>query len=335
MRQEIRRGAEPASPVTRLPRRLIASFAVVVGVPLILALAAPGLAQQREYYLRGKVLDTGKNPVPGVELVLRDDATSRSFNVKTDKQGAFRLAGLPHGIYQVTIVKDGYARRQDEWKFETPQPTMQTVEIPEIVLVSQTQIQEGKRLEQAAAGVKEATELLRKRDPDGALALLKDVLDKDPKDANALFLMGVTYGQKKMHREAVEAFTRVVELTPTFAPAFVELGLRHQQLGERPQALAAYEKALALEPGTEVAAYNAGLILFESDRIDEALNRFQTGLAVRPDDPDLLEMAGRCYLNQGRFKEAVAQFEKARAATSDAEKRQLLDELIRRTQTLG
>lgn len=298
-------------------------------------LAGPASAQQREYYLRGKVLDTGKNPVPGVELVLRDNETSRTYNVKTDKQGAFKLAGLPHGIYRVTIAKEGYASRQDEWKFETPQPTMQTVEIPEIVLVSQTQIQEGQRLEQAAAGVKEATELLRKRDPDGALALLKGVLDKDPKDANALFLMGVSYGQKKMHREAVVALTRVVELTPTFAPAYFELGLRHQQLGDRTKALAAYEKALALEPGHEVAAYNVGLILFESDRIDEALSRFQSGLAVKPDDPDLREMAGRCYLNQGKFKEAVAQFEKARAATTDAEKRQLLDELIRRTQTLG
>ena len=302
---------------------------------LAIVLAGPASAQQREYYLRGKVLDTGKNPVPGVELVLRDDATSRTYHVKTDKQGAFKLAGLPHGIYQVTIVKQGYASRQDEWKFETPQPTMQTVDIPEIVLVSQTQIQQGKRLEQAAAGVKEATELLRKRDPDGALALLKGVLDDDPKDANALFLMGMSYGQKKMHREAVEALTRVVELTPTFTPAHVELGLRHQQLGERPQALAAYEKALALEPGHEVAAYNAGLILFERDRIDEALARFQAGLAVKPDDPDLLEMAGRCYLNRGKFKEAAAHFEKARAASTDGEKVKRLDELIRLARGLG
>jgi len=302
---------------------------------LATVLSGPVSAQQREYYLRGKVFDTAKNPIPGVELVLRDNATSLTYNVKTDKQGAFKLAGLPHGIYQVTMTKDGYASRQDEWKFETPQSTMQRVEIPDIVLVSQTQIQEGKRLEQAAVGVKEASAFLRRRDPDGALALLKGVLDKDPKDANALFLMGVSYGQKEMHREAVEALSRVVELTPTFAPAHFELGLRHQQRGDSAQALAAYEKALALEPGNEVAAYNAGMILFASDRIAEALGRFQGGLAVKPDDPDLLEMAGRCYLNQGKFKEAVAHFEKARAASTDAEKVKRLDELIRLASGLG
>jgi len=296
---------------------------------LAVVLAVPTSAQQREYYLKGKVLDTGKNPVAGVELVLRDHVNTRTYNVKTDKHGVFKLAGLPHGIYQVTIAKEGFASRQDEWKFETPQPTMQAVEIPEIVLVRQAQIQESQRLEQAAAGVKEASELLRKRNADGALALLKPVLERDAKDANALFLTGVAYGQKKMNHEAVEALNRVVELTPAFAPAYFELGLRHQQLGDRTKALAAYEKALALEPGHEGAAYNAGLILFESDRIDEALSRFQSGLAVKPDDPDLLEMAGRCYLNKGKFKDAVAHLEKARAATTETEKIKRLDELIR------
>lgn len=80
---------------------------------------------------------------------------------------------------------------------------------------------------------------------------------------------------------------------------------------------------------------NAGLLLFESDRIDEALSRFQTGLAVKPDDPDLLEMAGRCYLNRGKFKDAAAHFEKARAASTDAEKVERLDELIRLAGGLG
>jgi tetratricopeptide (TPR) repeat protein len=308
-------------------RHTIVSAATTAALSIVFAV--PASAQQREYYLKGRVLDTGKNPVADVELVLRDDVNTRTYNVKTDKQGVFKLAGLPHGIYKVTIVKEGYASRQDEWKFETPQPTMQTVQIPEIVLVSQALLQEGQRLEQAAAGVKAASDLLRQRDADGALALLKPVLEKDPKDANALFLTGMAYGQKKMNPEAIEALNRVVELTPAFAPAHFELGLRHQQLGDREKALAAYEKTIALEPAHEGAAYNAGLILFESDRIDEALSRFQSGLAVKPDDADLLEMAGRCYLNKGNFKDAVAHFEKARAATTDTEKIKRLDELIR------
>jgi tetratricopeptide (TPR) repeat protein len=307
---------------------------VLTGV-LGVALAAPALAQHREYYVRGRVLDTQKAPLAGVAIRLHDPSTSRRYEVKTDKQGVFKLAGLPHGVYAVTIAKDGYASRQDEWKLEMPQESMLRVEVPDVLLVSQGQVQEGRRQDEAASGVKAAGDKLRAGDPDAALALLKPVLEKDPQDANALFLMGVSYARKNMCREAVDALTRVSELTPSFAPAHFELGICQRRLGDPLKALASYEKALALDPRDAASAYNAGLILFEANRIDEALARFVGGLASRPDDGDLLEMAGRCYLNQGKYKEAVDHLAKARAATTDPEKGRFLDEMIGRAKSLA
>jgi hypothetical protein len=111
----------------------------ILAISLILVL--PGPAQYREYYFHGKVLDTQKNPLEGVEISLRDVATSRSYSFKTNKKGEFKFAGLPHGIYRVVFKKEGYATKEDEWRFETPQDTMQKTEIPDVVLVSLAQVQ--------------------------------------------------------------------------------------------------------------------------------------------------------------------------------------------------
>lgn len=294
-----------------------------------LALVTPVLAQSREYYVRGRVLDTQKRPIPGVAIRLRDVSASRSFDVKTDKQGAFKLAGLPHGVYEASFVKEGYATKQDEWRFEKPQDTMQRVEVPEVILVSELQIQDQQRHEQAAAEIKQASEALRNGDPDGALALLQPVLGKNPKDANVLFLMGLSYSRNKMHQQAADALIQVIELTPSFAPAHFELGACYRQLGDPPKALASFERTRELDAGNMLAAYNAGLILFEANRIDEALARFEEALALQPVDVDALEMAGRCHIHQGRFQTAVERFERARAASSDPVRIARLEELLR------
>jgi tetratricopeptide (TPR) repeat protein len=309
-----------------------------VGVATVLGtllLTTPGAAQQyREYYLRGRVLDTEEKPIPGVKIRLSDVATSRAYQMETDKKGVFKLAGLPHGVYEVTVTKEDYSSLKDKWDFSTPQDTMQRVELPDIVLASEAQAQEAHRLENAKAGVKAAAEALQAGDPDGAMKLLQGVLADSPDDTTALFFLGVSYSQKKMCPEAVEALNRVTDLSPTFAAAYFELGVCYRELDHLDKALEAYDKALELDPENVDSAYNSGLILFQTNKIEEALARFEGGLASKPEDPDLLEMAGRCYVHQAKLDVALTHLEKARAATTDPDKVAFLDDLIEQTKEL-
>ena len=306
-------------------RGLVGFLAVLAG----LTLALPGWGQYREYLISGKVVDTQKNPMVGVEITLRDVATSRSYNLKTKKDGAFKFAGLPHGVYQVVFKKDGFAQKVDEWKFETPQDTMQRVEIPPVVMVSAEVIEEAERMKQAAAGVKEAAEKIRQGDYDGALVDLKPILEKNPKDSNALYLTGMAYFKKKMWAEAVGPFQQVIETSPKFAAAYYHLGVTYQQLADPDKALEHYRKAMDLDPANPDIAYNAGLILFGRSAMDEALALFEKALALKPDDPALLEMAGRCYIHRADFPKAIEYLEKAKAGyATDQERVNFLSDLI-------
>ena len=53
--------------------RLVGLTILIIGLIQVF----PGLAQYREYYLSGKVVDTQKNPVAGVQIDLRDVDKSR------------------------------------------------------------------------------------------------------------------------------------------------------------------------------------------------------------------------------------------------------------------
>jgi tetratricopeptide (TPR) repeat protein len=296
-----------------------------------LTLDGPAQAQYREYFIRGKVVDTQKQPIAEVEIEISDTQTNRSFHMKTGKDGAFKFAGVPHGIYQARLTKQGYPPTKVEWRFEAPQDTMQRVEIPDIVLASQEQVEKVAQTKEAEAGTKEAAEKIRQHDFDAALALLKPLLDKNPKNPSALYFLGLSYVGKQSYREAAVALTQATELSPTLPGAFFELGICRQQLQDKPGALAAFEKSLELEPANADAAYNAGLLLFELDRTSEALARFEQSLAAEPQDPDVLEMVGRCHLHEGQLDKALEALQEARDLSTDAAKLAFLDELIRTT----
>lgn len=307
----------------RLPRLIL-----FLGIFFVLIQALPLHGQYREYYFFGKVLNPEEKPVEGVEILLRDVETSRSYSVKTNRKGEFRLAGLPHGVYKVIFKKEGYAQKEDEWRFTTPQDTMQKVEIPPVTLISEEALQEAMRLKEMQGAVKEASEKIRQRDYDGAIAMLQEVLAKDPQDSNALYLIGMGYSKKKMYPQAIEALAKVIELVPKFPPAHFELAVCYQSEDESEKALEHYQRTLELDPGNPDAAYNAGLILFAQNRVEEALALFEKALEVRPGDPAYLEMAGRGYINKGDFAKAIEYLERAKNVLTDQERIEFLEGLI-------
>jgi tetratricopeptide (TPR) repeat protein len=295
----------------------------------VLVAAGPGFAQYREYYVFGKVLDTQKAPLEGVEVTIFEVATSLSFTEKTKKDGAFKFAGLPHGLYRVVFKKPGFAERKDEWDLKRPQDKMVKFEVPPVILATQEYAQESARMKESAAGVKEAAEKVRQGDFDAAIVKLQAILEKSPKDTTALYLLGLAHLKKKEWPAAQPAFLQVVELTPGFPAAHYYLGVCYQQLNEPEKALESYQKAAELDPSNPDNLFNAGLVLFGLNRIDEAQSFFAKTLALRPEDPAALEMAGRCCINQANFPKAVEYLEKAKAGyAADSEKAKFLDDLI-------
>ena len=56
----------------------------------------------------GTVVSVDASPVPGAEVSAFSEAHSRSFRAMTQKDGSYRLEGIPVGKYRVTVRKTGF-----------------------------------------------------------------------------------------------------------------------------------------------------------------------------------------------------------------------------------
>jgi len=300
----------------------------LIAIALLAALAATASAQYREYHLLGSVVGRDGRPIAGVEIRIRDQVSSRSYSTRTEKSGSFEFVGLPHGVFDATIRKEGYASRSDEWKFEEPQDRMQKVEVPQIVLLTEGQV-EGIELDhELQEGVGKAAEKIRAGDFDGALDLLKEMIAKKPEDANALYLAGICYLRKQMAGEAMDAFKKVTAAKPDFAAGHLQLGLSYQKSGDPAGALASYGRVIEIEPQNVVALYNSGVLLDSENRSAEAITYFERAIDIKKDDPAVFETAAYCHLRLGNHAKALEYLERARDLTQDASKIEALDELI-------
>ncbi|MCK7483587.1 MAG: carboxypeptidase-like regulatory domain-containing protein [Candidatus Moduliflexus flocculans] len=270
-----------------------------------------------------------KNPLAGVSITLRDQGTSRSLVLKTKKDGSFKYVGLPHGLYQVVFRKEGFAEKTDEWKFQAPQDQMLKVEIPPVVMVSQDVLAEAEKMQKAAADVKAAAEKVRRpatttapSPPSGP------ILEKNPKDSNALYILGMACQKKAQWPEAERGFPPGPGADPELRRRPLPAGrLLTSRRAKPTRPWPPTPRAMELDPANPDSAYNSGLILFGQVAGGRGPGPVRTGPRPSgPDDPAFLEMAGRCHINlaavrkpdgaieidKSSFEKALAYLEKAK-----------------------
>ena len=105
-------------------------------------------------------------------------------------------------------------------------------------------------------------------------------------------------------QEALDAFAKLVALSPPWADAWSNLGLAALKLGRIEEALEAYRHAWRLR-GTPPLGCKLGLLLFDLGRLDEALGIFQHLVTNFPQEVDPRLQLGRVFLRQGKLDAAV------------------------------
>jgi len=178
-----------------------------------------------------------------------------------------------------------------------------------------------------------------------AEALYRQVLASEPRNADALHLLGVACSQQGRHDEAVELILKASKIAPASAAMHLNLGNALLGAGRHSEAVARYRKALALEPRNAIAHrnlgsalnalnrpaeaeacyrksvavqpsyaeahYGLGVTLMELDRNEEAIPCLERALALRPNFADAHNNLGGALRCLNRYREALASVEKA------------------------
>jgi predicted O-linked N-acetylglucosamine transferase (SPINDLY family) len=146
---------------------------------------------------------------------------------------------------------------------------------------------------------------------DRAERIYREILAADPRQPDALHLLGLIARQVGRHDAAVEQIGRAVAVAPHRADFHNSLAVALSGLGRLAEAVASYREALRLRPDYAEAHCNLGNALARQGKSDEAIGAFRRALSIRPDYANAHNLLGIALADGGRLEEAVVVYREA------------------------
>ncbi len=162
-----------------------------------------------------------------------------------------------------------------------------------------------------------------------AQAQLEALVAEDPQNAEAQFLLGLSYFNLGKPEKAREAFNRALELDPERAGAVHHnLGALAYEMGELQKAEEEFKAALTAEPDDPDTHYQLGATYLrralpaqagppDAEQLGKAQDQFEKALELAPEKPEALVGLGNTYLLQSQFDAAIEVLEQAVALETE------------------
>ncbi len=154
-----------------------------------------------------------------------------------------------------------------------------------------------------------------------AADMLEQIVAQDQENAEAYFLLGLSYFNLANYEKAQGAFEQTLKLDPERAAAVHHnLGALAYQTGDMNTAIEEFKSALDADPNDSDTHYQLGatyLVLAlpteiqppDEEKLQQAQAEFEASLALTPGKPEALVGIGNIYLLQNRLPEAIETLE--------------------------
>jgi tetratricopeptide (TPR) repeat protein len=177
-----------------------------------------------------------------------------------------------------------------------------TRELEEIRKRSDDLLKENERLRQELAM---ATGEKKKKDADAYGKTIKDL------NATEWFERGYQFGIAERWKDALDAFTKSIELDPQYAEAYYNRGVTYRKLGNYNQAIKDYDKAVEIDPQYEEAYLNRGVVYAKLGNTKQEIRDYDKAIEINPQDANAYYNRGITYGKLGNFNQAINDFDKA------------------------
>jgi tetratricopeptide (TPR) repeat protein len=150
-----------------------------------------------------------------------------------------------------------------------------------------------------------------------AAARYSQILKFEPKNVDALCLLGIACGELKRFAEAADLLRKAAKLAPKHAPAHNLLGSALKEIGRNEEALASFNRAISHQRDLLDAYVNRADLLMALKRWAETVETYDRALAVRPNFFQGWCNRGVALERMGRLEEAIASYDRALALRAD------------------
>ncbi len=123
--------------------------------------------------------------------------------------------------------------------------------------------------------------------------------------------LGLAHQKLHNHDAAIDCYRRTLDLQPKYAPALANLGNVLLLTEAAEEAEGCHRKAIALEPGNPIHQINLGNTLMARQANESAEESFREALRLKPDFAEALNGLGLALGRMGKFGEAVESLHEA------------------------
>ncbi|MCH9652159.1 MAG: tetratricopeptide repeat protein [Deltaproteobacteria bacterium] len=156
-----------------------------------------------------------------------------------------------------------------------------------------------------------AQELLDSNQPEAALALLKNLGKKNPRDAEALLTRSTAHFMVGHHFRGVADLDSALALDPNLRQGWLNKAALAIADRRYPEAQIALEKAKKLDPKAADNYLNLGAVLLFQGKLSEATENFETYLATQPDSAEAHYLVASNYALEGYINLTIKNLQKA------------------------
>ncbi|MDE2402489.1 MAG: tetratricopeptide repeat protein [Burkholderiales bacterium] len=140
-----------------------------------------------------------------------------------------------------------------------------------------------------------------------------EVLRLDPRQFDALHLLGVIAMQQRDFPRCIELISQAIAVDAGEAMAHSNLGVAWMESQQPEKALACFDQAIALEPDEAQAHFGRGVALLALEQWPGAIASFGQNLALQPGNAEAHFNRGNAFLAMQRFADAISSYDQALA----------------------
>lgn len=126
-----------------------------------------------------------------------------------------------------------------------------------------------------------------------------------------LHAKGYAARKKENYNQAVELYSKALELKPDYFKALFNRGFAYDKLGEYDMAIKDYQRAISVEPQNAYAYYNIAISLDKKGDYQSTIENFTKAISILPDKHDF-------YLNRALTYRKIKDFDSAIKDYTDA-----------------
>jgi tetratricopeptide (TPR) repeat protein len=122
---------------------------------------------------------------------------------------------------------------------------------------------------------------------------------------------GIALGNDDNHREAVEAFTKAIELDPKDKDAYFHRGFSYNKLGDYQQAIKDFDKAIEITPKHVGAYYFRGMAYLSLENYQQSIKDLDRAIQLNPKFWFAYFLRGDAYGKLGDYPQAIKNYDRA------------------------